>query len=141
MAAIKSKDTRPEIAVRSMLGAMRVGYDVHRTDLPGKPDIVLSRRKKVIFVHGCFWHGHGCHLFRWPSTRSAFWRAKIKRNRLVDRRSVRRLKQEGWRVLTIWECALKGRKKLSLEAVVSASAKWLRKGSSELVIRGVRGSR
>ena len=113
MAAIKGKDTRPEIAVRSVLDAMRVRYDVHRADLPGKPDIVFPRRKKVIFVHGCFWHVHRCRYGRVkPATNSRFWRDKREKTRKRDIRNRRALRKAGWEVFTVWECNIRSRKNL-----------------------------
>src|SRR5258708_9269364 len=105
MAAIKGKDTRPEIAVRTILDAMRVRYQSHRTDLPGKPDIVFPRRKKVFFVHGCFWHSHRCRYGRVkPVTNSRFWRDKCEETRNRDKRNSRALRKAGWEVFAVWEC-------------------------------------
>jgi DNA mismatch endonuclease (patch repair protein) len=121
MAAIKGKDTRPEIAVRATLDTMRVRYQLHRADLPGKPDIVLPRRKKVIFVHGCFWHVHRCSYGRVkPATNSQFWRDKRQKNRERDGRNRRALRKAGWELLTIWECLTTRPKKL-----VASLAKFL----------------
>jgi DNA mismatch endonuclease (patch repair protein) len=121
MAAIKGKNTRPEIAVRSMLDAMRVRYEVHRSDLPGKPDIVLPRRKKAIFVHGCFWHVHRCRYGRVkPATNWRFWRDKRDKNRERDKRNRRALARVGWEVFTVWECRTKRPKNL-----VASLAKFL----------------
>jgi len=114
MTAIKSKDTRPEIAVRSVLDAMQVRYDVHRPDLPGKPDIVFPRRKKIIFVHGCFWHAHRCRYGRVkPATNSQFWRDKREETRARDKRNRRGLRKAGWEVYTVWECRIKSPKNLA----------------------------
>ncbi len=105
MAAIKGKDTRPEIAVRSILDAMRIRYQLHRPDLPGKPDIVLARRRKLIFVHGCFWHVHCCRYGRVkPAANWRFWRDKRDQNRERDKRNRRALRRAGWQVFTVWEC-------------------------------------
>jgi DNA mismatch endonuclease (patch repair protein) len=113
MAAIKGKDTRPEIAVRSILDAMRVRYEVHKSDLPGKPDIVLSRRKKVIFVHGCFWHVHRCRYGRVkPAKNWRFWRDKRNETRKRDKKNRRALREAGWEVFTVWECWTKYPKQL-----------------------------
>jgi DNA mismatch endonuclease (patch repair protein) len=113
MSAIKGNDTRPEIVVRSMLDAMRIRYHLHQPDLPGKPDIVLPRRKKVVFVHGCFWHVHRCHYGRVkPAKNWRFWRDKREKNRERDKRNRRALKKAGWEVLTIWECWTKHPNKL-----------------------------
>ena len=110
MAAIKGKDTQPEIAVRKILGTLKVKYELHRSDLPGKPDIVFSRQKKVIFVHGCFWHVHRCRYGRVrPAKNWRFWRDKREQNRERDARNRRKLKAKGWEVLTLWECWSKER--------------------------------
>lgn len=138
MAGIRGKNTKPELLIRSALHRMGFRFRLHSARLPGHPDLVLPRYHSVIFVHGCFWHGHNCYLFRWPATRTGFWRKKIERNRFVDRRAFRKLRAEGWRVLSIWECALKGRKKLTMESVILGAAEWLREGERDLVIRGKR---
>src|SRR4051794_15552930 len=105
MARVKSRDTRPEIAVRRMLHAAGYRFRLHRRDLPGTPDIVLPSRRIIIFVHGCFWHGHsGCRLATIPKTRTEFWRAKIQNNQVRDRQCEQLLRDSGWRVLTFWEC-------------------------------------
>jgi DNA mismatch endonuclease, patch repair protein len=104
MAAIKGENTTPEMRVRSALHRAGLRYTLHRRDLPGRPDIVLVSRRTVVFVHGCFWHHHGCGNSTWPKTRASFWRAKITGNRRRDRRNERELIALGWRVFTIWEC-------------------------------------
>jgi len=90
----------------------------------------------VIFVHGCFWHGHDCHLFKWPSTRPEFWREKIGRNRAVDAAAEAKLLADGWRVATVWECALKGRTRRAIEDIAQDCADWLNSGGHRLDIRG-----
>lgn len=110
MARVKSKDTSPELLVRRAVHAMGYGYRLHAPNLPGKPDLVFRGRKKVIFVHGCFWHRHqkrGCRLARLPTSRSEYWTTKLEGNRLRDLRNKKLLKQQGWSVLEIWECELK----------------------------------
>lgn len=107
MSRVKGRDTTPERVVRSMLHAMGYRYRLHRKDLPGKPDIVFGPRKKIVFIHGCFWHGHRCRKGRLPKSNLAFWTSKIDANRVRDRRHVRRLRASGWRVLTVWQCQLK----------------------------------
>jgi DNA mismatch endonuclease (patch repair protein) len=97
---------------------------------------VLRRYKAVIFAHGCFWHGHDCHLFKWPSTRPELWRAKIGRNVEVDATTETVLVNSGWRRAVVWECALKGRTRLALEDVISACAEWLRSDRQRIEIRG-----
>lgn len=108
MSRIRSKDTKPEMLVRKFLFANGFRYRLHDTKLPGKPDIVLPKYKTVIFVHGCFWHGHeGCKYFKMPKTRTEWWRGKIERNVENDKKAVRLLKKSNWKVIQIWECALK----------------------------------
>ena len=108
MAAVRSKDTTPEIKVRRLVHSMGYRYKLYRPDLPGKPDLVFGSKKKVIFVHGCFWHGHtGCNKARLPKSRVDFWREKIENNTRRDRRVKRALNRKGWRYLTIWQCQLK----------------------------------
>ena len=135
MSGIRGKNTKPELLIRKALHARGFRYRLH-CDLPGKPDICLPKHRAVIFVHGCFWHGHECHLFKWPSTRSEFWRAEIARNCEVDQAAEQRLLATGWRVATIWECALKGKSRLTLDDVVQRCADWLISDRERLMIRG-----
>ena len=108
MAKVRSRNTRPEIAVRRIVHQMGYRFRLHREDLPGRPDIVLPRLGKVILVHGCFWHGHDCrHGRRESKTNVGYWRAKIERNRDRDVCAAKELEAAGWSVLTIWECDLK----------------------------------
>lgn len=112
MSRIRGKDTKPEMVIRRLLHGMGFRYRLHRRDLPGSPDIVLPKHMAAIFIHGCFWHGHQCHLFRWPATREEFWRAKIARNTERDTAALVALHAAGWRTLVVWECAVKGRGRL-----------------------------
>lgn len=125
MRAIRHKDTSPEIQMRRLLFARGFRFRLHVKSLPGSPDIVLPKHRVAVFVHGCFWHGHGCHLFKVPSTRTEFWMKKIQGNRDRDCRDEARLLAEGWRVLTVWECALKGKKKRSPADFVEQVAAWI----------------
>lgn len=111
MRAIRSKNTAPELLIRKLLFSLGYRFRLHVKNLPGTPDIVLPKYRTAIFVHGCFWHGHDCHLFTLPQTRRDFWQAKIDANRQRDLRSEDMLVSAGWRVLSVWECALKGRLK------------------------------
>ncbi len=113
MSRIKSKDTKPELAARSLLFSMGLRFRLHKSELPGHPDIVLAKLKTVIFVHGCFWHRHkNCRDNSKPATNSAYWQDKFKRNVERDARNKRDLRKLGWRVLTVWECELKSLTKL-----------------------------
>lgn len=108
MRAVKGADTKPELALRKALHALGFRYSLHRRDLPGKPDIVMAKHNAVIFVHGCFWHGHECKRgAREPKTNRDYWVAKITRNKARDVENTARLKAMGWRVFTVWECDLK----------------------------------
>jgi DNA mismatch endonuclease (patch repair protein) len=109
MSRIRGKDTRPEMMVRKWLWANGYRYRLHREDLPGKPDIVLPKFKAIILVHGCFWHRHGCRMTTTPETRRDFWLSKFQENVCRDKRNLQALKGEGWRVIVIWECTLKGK--------------------------------
>ena len=111
MSKIRAKNTKPEIIVRKILHKLGYRFSLHRRDLPGKPDIVLARRGTVVFVHGCFWHGHkGCA--RHPKSNLEYWTPKIERNAERDKIQKKMLKKLGWKVLTIWECELKNVSKL-----------------------------
>lgn len=136
MSGIRGKNTKPELVIRRGLHGLGFRYRLHDKNLPGKPDLVFPKYRAVIFVHGCFWHGHDCHLFKWPGTRPNFWSAKIARNREVDRAAVADLKQGGWRILTIWECALKGKERLAADEVFDFAARWIQSGEEEVSIRG-----
>lgn len=108
MSQIKSGNTKPELLVRKFLHASGFRYKLHDKTLPGKPDIVLPRYKTIIFIHGCFWHGHAnCKYFKIPQTRTAWWLQKINTNKANDAKSVKALKKDGWKIITIWECRLK----------------------------------
>jgi len=107
MARIRSKDTKPERTVRSILHRLGYRFRIHRNDLPGKPDIVLPRHRKIILVQGCFWHGHSCALASKPKSNQDYWREKIKTNRLRDRRVRRELAKLGWSVFELWECEIR----------------------------------
>lgn len=137
MAGIRGRDTKPEMILRKGLHAAGFRYRLHAKDLPGRPDMVFPRHRAVLFVHGCFWHGHDCHLFRWPSTRQDWWREKITRNRAVDARSEAALAEASWRYGLIWECALKGKARLPLADVLQAITSWLRSDVPTLEVRGL----
>ena len=108
MRAIRSKDMAPELAVRRLVHGMGYRFRLHRKDLPGKPDLVFPSRRKVIFVHGCFWHQHsGCREGRVPGSRTEYWVPKLEKNHLRDEANKSHLEEEGWKVLIIWECELR----------------------------------
>lgn len=134
MAGIRGKDTKPELLIRSGLHQMGYRFRLHDRALPGCPDVVLPGRRAVIEVRGCFWHGHDCHLFRWPSTRKEFWRAKIAGNIERDLRNQSDLLQQGWRVAEVWECQLKGKERRSVDEVLAKLAGFLRGGEPSCAI-------
>lgn len=126
MSSIRSKNTKPELKIAKSLQERHFCFQAHDKSLPGKPDFVIPKYSAVIFVHGCFWHQHHCHLFKWPSTRPEFWRLKLNRNQFVDRRNERLLKEQGWWVLKIWECALKGKKKMDFDKLMDKVEHWVK---------------
>lgn len=125
MSGIRGKNTKPEVEIRKALFAEGFRYRLHVATLPGKPDIVLARHHAVILVHGCFWHGHDCALFKMPASNRDFWLRKICRNRENDERVVADLLSLGWRVLTIWECAFRGPSQVGFHAAVNTTVRWI----------------
>jgi DNA mismatch endonuclease (patch repair protein) len=113
MSRIRSSDTKPELFIRRLVHGMGYRYRLHARDLPGSPDIVFRSRKKVIFVHGCFWHQHGCRQYRQPRTNRDFWESKLAKNKARDRVVREELRKQGWKLLTVWECQLKAVSKLT----------------------------
>lgn len=126
MSGIRSRDTAPERAIRRGLHARGFRFRLNPQRLPGRPDLVLTRHRVVVFVHGCFWHRHRCHLFRWPATRVDFWSEKLAGNADRDRRNVARLRAEGWSVATVWECSLRGKTTLQQERLLQQLERWIR---------------
>ena len=131
MSGIRSKNTKHEVRIRKALHAAGFRYRLHRRDLPGTPDITLPRYHTVVFVHGCFWHGHDCHLFKWPSTRPEFWAAKIAGNRQRDQEARTALLKAGWRRIVIWECAIRGKYRLEFESLINQMIAWIKDDLSE----------
>lgn len=115
MSRIRGKDTRPEMVVRRWLWANGYRYRLHRKELPGKPDIILPKYRAVIFVHGCFWHRHGCALTTTPESRRDFWLAKFQNNVSRDKHNIESLLEQFWRVMIVWECSIIGKKAISEE--------------------------
>lgn len=136
MAGIRGKNTKPEMLLRKGLHGLGLRFRLHAPNLPGKPDMVFPRYRAALFAHGCFWHGHDCHLFRLPASRTDFWLAKIERNRLVDARNCTSLRDGGWRVGVVWECALRGRGRLPLDLVLASCAEWVKSDLGTLELRG-----
>lgn len=136
MAGIRSKDTKPEMLIRKGLHQWGYRFKLHNKDLPGKPDIVLPKHRAVIFVNGCFWHGHDCHLFKWPKTREEFWREKILANIDRDFSADAALSETGWRLAKVWECATKGKKSVSKEIILKRLNDWLVSSDPKLEVFG-----
>lgn len=134
MSGIRGRNTKPEILVRSLLHRQGFRFCLHVRELPGKPDIVLPRYRAAIFVHGCFWHGHDCPLYKLPGTRTDFWRDKIERNRASDQKARDGLLAAGWRVAVVWECALRS-PGADIGDIAQRLARWLRSGERETGIR------
>ena len=137
MSGIRSTNTKPEMTLRKALHARGFRFRLHDRTLPGSPDIVLTKYRAALFAHGCFWHGHDCHLFKLPSTRSDFWQAKIDRNREIDYSAHASLLDQGWRVGVVWECAMRGRTRFPLEDLINICDEWLRSDKPELEVRGL----
>lgn len=134
MSAVKSKNTKPELMVRKALHGLGFRYSLHNKKLPGKPDLVFRKYNAVMFINGCFWHGHDCPAFSWPKTREEFWRNKISANMVRDQNNCRDLRDLGWRTATIWECSLRGKRKPAFEEVISVISTWLKTDKSILQI-------
>lgn len=135
MSRIRGKNTKPERLIRAGLYSLGFRYRLHRRDLPGCPDLVLPKYCAVIFINGCLWHGHNCHLFQWPKNNAEFWRHKIGRNRRNDTKAITELLDTNWRVLTIWECALRGRLRHDPEILFRKITRWLGSKRSRLDLR------
>ena len=136
MSGIKGKDTAGELLIRRALHKKGYRYRLHRKDLPGRPDLVLPRHNAVIFVNGCFWHGHDCHLFKWPKTRPDFWKEKITGNRRRDKNNLQLLQEMGWRLCVVWECSLKGKKSASVEDICRLLTSWITSSETRLEVYG-----
>ncbi|MBK8293670.1 MAG: DNA mismatch endonuclease Vsr [Solirubrobacterales bacterium] len=136
MAGIRGKDTGIEIQMRRALHARGFRYRLHAKDLPGKPDIVLPKYNAVVMVNGCFWHGHDCNLFRLPATNREKWRRKLDRNRQRDSENLVRLNEAGWRVIEVWECAVRGVADVEWNDVAEAVDEWIHSDSGNATVRG-----
>lgn len=125
MRAIATRDTAIEKRLASLLERLGLTFRVQDAALPGRPDFVLDEYRAVIFTHGCFWHHHECYLFKVPATRTEFWLEKIGKNVVRDNRDSALLREQGWRVLIVWECALRGRLKLTDDALGERIEEWI----------------
>lgn len=126
MAGIRGKDTKPEMQIRKALHARGFRYRLHDKGVPGKPDLVFPKYNAVIFVQGCFWHAHDCHLFKWPKSRPEFWKTKIEGNVSRDNVNFQKQRALGWRVLYVWECALKGKRRIGPDELVESVCLWIK---------------
>lgn len=138
MSGIRTRDTKPEVLFRKGLHRRGYRYRLQSKHVPGKPDFVLPKYRVAAFVHGCFWHRHGCHLFKWPRTRPEFWRAKLDRNRERDDEVAQQVNQAGWRQLTVWECALRGRHQIGLGCALNRAERWFLTSEPRIEIRGTK---
>jgi DNA mismatch endonuclease (patch repair protein) len=136
MSGIRGKNTKIELLVRKLLFSKGFRFRINHKGLPGKPDLVFPRYNAVIFVHGCYWHGHKCSLFRLPKTNRKFWREKIGGNQKRDILNFNELKKQKWRVLTVWECALRGKTDKELLIIREKLSKWIASKSKMKVIYG-----
>lgn len=125
MSRVRGKDTSPELIIRKALHKRGFRYRLQVKDLPGRPDLVLPKYRAVLFVNGCFWHRHGCHMSTIPRTKQDYWDKKFMENIKRDQRVLQELRSAGWRVLLIWECSLKGKTKLGVESVIARTIEWL----------------
>lgn len=127
MRGIGSRNTKPELLIRKRLFGMGFRYRINDRTLVGSPDIVFPKYHAVVFIHGCFWHGHDCELFKLPGTHTEFWKEKIETNRNRDAKVLNQLRSEGWRICIVWECAVKGKAQLQrIDITVSKIAEWVR---------------
>lgn len=136
MSRIRGRDTKPEMLIRRGLHARGLRYRLQDRKLPGRPDLVFPRYRVVILVHGCFWHGHDCPMFHMPATRQEFWSAKIAANQVRDAKAHEALLALGWRVLTVWECSLRGPGSWPLESVLDACVDFVRTDEVKRTIQG-----
>lgn len=141
MSGIRGKNTKPELSLRKELHRRGFRYQLHNSGLPGKPDMHFRKYRAVIFAHGCLWHRHECHLFKWPCAdnplKAAFWRDKINGNCERDKRQLKALAEQDWRIAVVWECALKGKLKMPLDDVVDQLTVWLKSSEQKIEIAGL----
>lgn len=135
MARIRSKNTEPEMCIRKGLHALGYRYILHSAKIPGKPDIVLPKYRAVIFIHGCYWHGHDCGQAKLPKSNGSYWLPKIARNQERDARNLAAVEAAGWRHLVIWECAFRRKGEIGLEETVREAAEWVTNGDNSAEIQ------
>lgn len=134
MSRIRGRDTKPEMLVRRGLHSRGLRFKLHDRTLPGRPDLVFPKYRTVVFVHGCFWHAHGCALSKLPTTRRDFWSKKLEGNAARDSKAVTLLLSCNWRVLVIWECALRGSSRRPLEEVIERADHFIRTEQTSLLM-------
>jgi DNA mismatch endonuclease, patch repair protein len=136
MSRIRGKDTKPEMILREGLHQAGLRFRLHARELPGRPDLIFPRYHAAVLIHGCFWHGHDCPMFKLPRTRTEFWAGKIAGNRARDRQNEAALSRQGWRIMTVWECALKGSARLRLCDVIAACNDFIRGSCAQVELKG-----
>ncbi|MDP3515676.1 MAG: very short patch repair endonuclease [Pseudohongiella sp.] len=136
MSAIKGKDTKPEMIVRTLLFAKGYRYRLNNRKLPGRPDLAFRQYEAAVFVHGCFWHMHGCPAFKLPRSNTEWWREKLESNRQRDIRSISALAESGWRVGIVWECSIRGKGKLNATDITQILEDWLQSNREQLILEG-----
>ena len=137
MSSISAKNTKPELLLRKALHRRGLRYRLHDKSLAGKPDLVFRKFNAVVFINGCFWHGHDCPLFRLPATNRDYWGTKIKRNQSRDAKNKHLLLDQNWRVLVVWECSTRGKGRLEFEELIANVTNWLKSDEKYLEIRGL----
>jgi DNA mismatch endonuclease (patch repair protein) len=138
MSRIRGKDTKPEMMLRRGLHQAGLRFRLHARELPGRPDLIFPRYHAAVLIHGCFWHGHDCPMFKLPRTRTEFWTGKIAGNRARDRQNEAALSRQGWRIMTVWECALKGPARLRPSDVIAACNDFIRGSSPQVELKSHR---
>lgn len=133
MSRISGRNSKPEMLIRRGLHSLGLRYRLHDRALPGRPDLVFPRYRAVVFVHGCFWHAHRCMLSKLPTTRVEFWRRKLTDNARRDEAAITALWASGWRVLVIWECALRGPGRAKMDSVLGRASRYIREGKARLL--------
>lgn len=136
MSGIRGKDTKPELYIRSQLHRLGFRFRIHYKKLPGQPDIALPKYRALILIHGCFWHGHGCHLFKWPKGNADFWQKKIRGNIRRDAEHRYHYSSLGWRTLVVWECAVKGKYRIEPEFLLDQTKQWILTGVGDKSLTG-----
>lgn len=131
MSRIRGRDTKPEMLIRRNLHARGLRYRLHDRSLPGRPDLVFPKYRTAVFIHGCFWHAHGCALSKLPATRQDFWKKKLDGNAARDRKAIGALQAAGWRVLVIWECSIRGPGRLNDLKALDSAAGYIRQDHGE----------